>query len=269
MTNRGSEGTGYRTGRCAAKADLRSSEPTTEPVTELRTPERRVPPDDVEIDAFLQAMTVETQTKTLASVERTKKKLEETVSVADATTAVLERQHEQMDAICDDLESAKARVQTADRNFNEYEKWRLFGGKSNKRAHRAEQRFSEDDARRDARRERRTASYWGRRPASSPKVPASRQPIEFRCVTDGLVGRDEAECAALGDIAANDARVNAGLADVSKLVDRVEDRALTMHRAMAHQHSDLAHLSGQVTDVGRGLARINERANYNVRRAGA
>lgn len=227
---------------------------------------------DEEIDDLLAAMTVETQQKTKQSVQRTKAKLEETLKVADETNSTLQRQHEQIDSISADLDSAKQRVETTEKRFNEYEKWRIFGGRSKKHADRAEAQYLAEQKRNDERADKLKETY-GRTHTPIERAPHvagshTSSPARFQDVTAGLVARNDAEQAKLDEVAANDSEINEGLEDISKLLTRLEDKAYNMHDGVQRQNADIEHTTGQISDVNMRVARVNARAQHNLRRAG-
>lgn len=226
------------------------------PRTMSRTPERR----DEEIDDLLSSMGADTQAKTAQSVERTKAKLNESLEVAEASCRALEQQNGQIRSINKDLERAKVKLGTSEKRFDEYERWRIFGGKSRKTADRAEKSF-----------ERVEQCSARESPAHKGELPKKSARVKGRARTEiahGIEGRDDQEKEALKKVRDTDKEIDEGIRDISILLDQVEDRAIAMNEAVRTQNSDVQHLNDQVSDVNRGISRVNARVDHNLRRAG-
>ena len=82
------------------------------------------------MDALLAQMTLETQAKTATSVKNIERKLEDTIEIADATQDVLHAQGDQVDLVRRDVAQIDGALHRSNKQFNEYESWRIFGGKS-------------------------------------------------------------------------------------------------------------------------------------------
>lgn len=240
------------------------------------------------VDSLLKQMTLDTQKKTRRSVRTMEKQLEDTLEIADATQGALDSQGDQLEAVRRDVTAVEGSLKHSNMQFNEFESWRVFGGKSKVLGKKAEKKFQPIERSGSNRsRTRQAAAKYGvavperprpRRFASAPahlRVP-SPESVKWELapspksskarVAWGLEGRDAEEEDALNVIRNNDDDINRGLDQVDALIDRLADRADVIRRTASEHNDKLDDVAGKVDGVSRGVSRVNARAKHNVGR---
>jgi len=219
------------------------------------------------------------QELTRDAVARIKAQLADSKELADATAETLAAQGEQIDAVNRDATALNDNVDKADRNFDKLERWRVFGGRSKKKGARAAARAARDaqssgdgGSPRDAAAPVAVsggggldAAAGGPAEASSGKSVADRRRASRTNIAEGLSARDESDQAALDRIATNDDEINAGLDDIDAMLDDLGDTARALGATTKRHNAKLQTMTERVDTASSGVARINERAHYNVR----
>ena len=239
---------------------------------------------DARINSLLAAMTYETQAKTQESVGNMERQLENTLEIADATQGALDAQSEQLDGVRADVTAVSSSVGAADAHINEFESWRVFGGRSKNAGRKAAESF-EPKRRSSAVARRKAAEKYGVKTAAvdGPRRPRPRAVVAAPAAGDvrwatadvgssthrvaaDCVGRTREEADALKTIRDADDGINAGITRVDGLIDRLASRAEHMHATAAAQNRGLDDVADKVDDVNRSVSRVNARAQHNVRR---
>ena len=198
------------------------------------------------------------QDDTLAAVDRIRRQLEDSNAVAAQTSETLARQGEQMDDVNHNLTTLKANLERADKNLDKLERWRLpfWGGKSTKRGeHAAQGAALRNDAVEDV----------AHHDLDEAGAARARARGDRRNVTSGLAARDGAEAGALASIAAKDDAIEDGLGGLDDLLDSLGTAAADMNKQARAHNEKLRDMQAGMNDAAVGTARVNERANCNVK----
>ena len=84
-------------------------------------------------------------------------------------------------------------------------------------------------------------------------------------MTSGLAARDGAEAGALASIAAKDDAIEDGLGGLDDLLDSLGTAAADMNKQARAHNDKLRDMQAGMNDAAVGTARVNERANCNVK----
>ena len=213
------------------------------------------------------------QDLTLDAVGRIKAQLLDSQELANATGQTLTAQTEQIDAINEDLEKINHNVERADKNFDTLERWRIFGGKSRKKGKKAGKEQRKQISKDNEKFEDKVAAKKGDLGMEYDRSDsndldrddlASSGP-KHQNVAKGLKGRNAEEQAQIDAIAAKDDTINSGLDDIDKLLDVLGDTAKQLGDQTQKHNEKLKLMTGTTDEAQVGVARINERAQYNVR----
>ena len=218
--------------------------------------QEQMDPEDVHIKQDL----------TLDAVGRIKAQLNESNELAAATAETLHKQTEQIDAINDDLDKINNNVDRADKNFDTLERWRFFGGKSKKKAKKAEKEAREKLEKQSHSEEHQKGALHAvphHQTHQEPPLSPSFKPGRHN-VASGLEARDDDEQRHLDKIKQKDDVINDGLDDIDKLLENLGTAAKSLGEQTKLHNEKLKHMTGTTDEANVGVARINERAQYNV-----